>query len=186
MPTFISRLAHGMALLGGVVLLALIVLTCASVLGRGLNTLGHSDLLTGLSADLAKSLIDSGVGPVTGDFEVVEAGVAFAIFAFLPIAQLRGAHATVDIFTGFLPPAINRALIAFWEVVLTAVILLITWRLFVGMQSKMAYGETTFLLQFPIWWAYAASVFAAVTASITALYCAFARVTGTSLEGTPS
>jgi hypothetical protein len=42
-------------------------------------------------------------GPVKGDFEVVEAGIAFSIFAFLPICQLHGGHATVDIFTNLMP-----------------------------------------------------------------------------------
>jgi len=113
---------------------------------------------------------------VTGDFELVEAGIAFAIFAFLPICQLYGAHATVDVFTNQLPGRANRYLIAFWEVVLTAVILLISWRLYEGFLSKLGNGQTTFLLQFPIWWAYGASFVASVIAGLVALYCAAMRV----------
>lgn len=176
MKLAIERLARGMAVIGGVVLTALVLLTCISVLGRGLNTMGHSDWLTGLSDALAGGLIATGVGPVTGDFEVVEAGIAFAIFAFLPICQLYAGHATVDVFTSRLSDRVNGWLVAFWEVVLTLVILLITWRLFAGLVDKLGNGETTFLLQFPIWWAYAASFVAAVVASITAVYCALGRV----------
>ncbi len=51
-----------------------------------------------------------------------------------------------------------------------------TWRLYAGMEGKMSNGETTFLLQFPVWWAYAASFVAAVAASIVGIYCAIARV----------
>ena len=58
------------------------------------------------------------------------------------------------------------------------VILLITWRLFAGMQDKLRYGETTFLLQFPVWWAYAACLGAACIACIVSLYCAALRLTG--------
>ena len=58
------------------------------------------------------------------------------------------------------------------------VILLITWRLFAGMQDKLRYGETTFLLQFPVWWAYAACLAAACIACIVSLYCAVLRLTG--------
>ncbi|MCK0149215.1 TRAP transporter small permease [Marivita sp. S6314] len=166
-----------MAVMGGVVLTFLVILTCVSVLGRGLNTMGHSDWLVGLSESFAGWLIAAGVGPVTGDFEIVEAGIAFAIFAFLPICQLYGGHATVDVFTSALSAKTNAWLAAFWDVVLTLVILLITWRLTAGMLDKIGNGETTFLLQFPIWWAYAASLAAAVVASITALYCAVGRVT---------
>ena len=42
--------------------------------------------------------------------------------------------------------------------------------------NKMSYGETSFLLQFPVWWAYGLSFVAAVVASIVAVYCAAARV----------
>jgi len=177
MQTAIERLARTMAVLGGVVLTLLVVLTCVSVLGRGLNTVGHSDWLAALSETAGGWLIATGVGPVTGDFELVEAGIAFAIFAFLPICQLYAGHATVDIFTSGLSERVNRWLIAFWEVVLSLTILLITWRLGAGMIDKIGNGETTFLLQFPIWWAYAASLVAAVVASITAVYCAVGRVT---------
>jgi TRAP-type C4-dicarboxylate transport system permease small subunit len=177
MKTAIERLARAMAVLGGVVLTALVVLTCVSVLGRGLNSMGHSDWLTGLSQSLADGLIAAGVGPITGDFELVEAGIAFAIFAFLPICQLYAGHATVDVFTSRLSDRVNTWLVAFWDVILTLVILLITWRLGAGLADKFANGETTFLLQFPIWWSYAASFAAAVVASVTAIYCSVGRVT---------
>ena len=76
-----------MAIMGGVVLTALVLLTCVSVLGRGLNTLGHSDMLTSLHN--GSGCVDrNGRRPLNGDFELVEAGVAFSIFAFLPICQL--------------------------------------------------------------------------------------------------
>ena len=68
MLTLIDRLARFMALIGGLVLVALVILTCLSVLGRGLNTLGHSAFLTGLAPGMADALIASGVGPITGDF----------------------------------------------------------------------------------------------------------------------
>lgn len=171
-----DRLARFMAILGGLVLTLLIGLTCISVLGRGLNTFGHSGLLAGLSEAAADALIKTGVGPVSGDFELVEAGISFTIFAFLPICQLRRGHATVDIFASFFPRGLNRFLEAFWEVALCIVMLLITWRLYVGMDDKMRYGETTFLLQFPIWWAYGFSFLAAAIASIVSIYCAVARV----------
>jgi TRAP-type C4-dicarboxylate transport system permease small subunit len=177
MKTAIERLARGMAILGGVVLVALVLLTCVSVLGRGLNSMGHSGWLTALSQGFADGLIASGVGPVTGDFELVEAGIAFSIFAFLPICQLYAGHATVDVFTSRLSGKANAWLIAFWDVVLTLVIWLITWRLCAGLLDKLGNSETSFLLQFPVWWAYAASFVAALVASVTALYCSVGRVT---------
>ena len=97
-------------------------------------------------------------------------------FSFLPICQLYGAHATVDVFTSFLPERANRWIAAFWEVVLAAVILLIVNQLFGGMERYMRNGQTTLFLQFPVWWAYAASFAAGVIACITAVYCAALRI----------
>ncbi|MEP3046170.1 MAG: TRAP transporter small permease [Roseibium sp.] len=176
MLSIVERGARVMAIIGGLVLTALVVLTCFSVFGRGLNTLGHSEFLTTLSEPLATMLIATGIGPIAGDFELVEAGIAFSIFAFMPICQLYRGHATVDIFATVFPRSLNRFLETFWEVILTAVILLITWRLYAGMISKMGYGETTLLLQFPVWWAYGASFVAAVAASLTGIYCAITRI----------
>lgn len=162
--------------MGGVVLVVLILLTCVSVVGRGLNTLGHSDFLIGISQGLADMILASGAGPVNGDFEIVEAGIAFAIFSFLPICQLFGAHATVDVFTSFLSRRTNGVIVAFWEIVFTGIVVLITWRLFYGLEDKIGNGETSLLLQFPIWWAFLASFVAALVATLVAIYCAIGRV----------
>ncbi|WP_342075215.1 TRAP transporter small permease [Yoonia sp. SS1-5] len=170
----IERLARFMALLGGIILCLLVLTVCASVLGRELNGAAHAGYL----GAVGNWLISIGVGPVNGDFELVEAGIAFAIFAFLPLTQLSGAHATVDIFTNNMSLRTNRFLATFWSLVMAVMIVLITWRLFVGMQDKIRYGETSYLIQFPVWWAYAASFAAAICASIVSIYCAFQRLTG--------
>ena len=177
MYKLVEQIARCMALLGGLVLVALVILTSVSVTGRGLNSLGHSQFLTSLSQSVADWLIATGVAPVTGDFELVEAGVAFAIFAFLPICQLYSEHATVDLFTAGLPEKLNKALIAFWDIILTFTTILLTQRLYAGMISKKYYGETTFLLEFPIWWAYGLSLAAAIVAALIGVYCAGARLT---------
>jgi TRAP-type C4-dicarboxylate transport system permease small subunit len=175
MHRLMNGLARFMALLGGVVLTALIVLTCVSVLGRGINTFLHSGLGEALLGGMTKTLLDTGVGPILGDFELVEAGIAFAIFAFLPFCQITNGHATVDIFTSRLGVTPNRFIQMVVEILFAAVLILIAWRLYEGMISKMRYNETTFLIQFPIWWAYAASLAAAVVAALAGVYMAVVR-----------
>lgn len=181
MHQFIEKLARYMAILGGIVLTILILLVCVSVFGRSMNGVLH-DVGSSIAPGFAQALLDMGVGPINGDFELVEAGIAFAIFAFLPICHLTGGHATVDIFTSKLPDGANRFLKMITEFVFAAVLILISWRLFEGMQSKMSYGETTFLLQFPIWWAYAASFLGSVIAAIVGVYIA-AMSTASFLQG---
>ncbi len=163
-----------MALLGGVVLCLLVLMVCVSVAGRALGDAAHSGMVGALGA----WLLDLGVGPILGDFELVEAGIAFAIFAFLPLTQLSGAHAQVDIFTAGMGPRVNNALVIFWSVIMAVIVVLITWRLFVGMQDKIRYNETTYLIQFPIWWAYAANLAAAIASSIVSIYCVAMRIMG--------
>ena len=173
--TFMMGLARAMAIAGGIVLSLLIVLTCFSILGRILNGFFHGDLMESIAPGFAKWALDMGVGPITGDFELVEAGVAFAIFAFLPLCQITSGHASVDIVANILPAWANRIIRMVVEVTFAAVLLLIAWRLFDGMMSKKSYGETTFLLQFPIWWAYAASFVGAAMAAIVGVYMAAVR-----------
>ena len=162
----VERLALALALAGGAVLLALVALVVASVAGREL-------------AEASRALLGARVlGQIPGDYELLEAGAAFAVFAFLPICQLRGGHATVDVFTSRFPDGAQRWLAAFWEAALAAAIVLITWRLYEGMAGKLPRGawvETTFILQFPVWWAYAAAFAAACGASVVALWCAWER-----------
>ncbi len=183
MHNFATTLARLMAILGGLILTALVVLVCVSILGRGGNSFAHWDTIETSAPGLSAFLLGAGIGGVPGDYEIVEAAIAFAIFAFLPLCQLKSAHATVDVFTSFLPDRLNHILKAFWDVVLCAAILLITWRLGIGLMDKIGNGETTFILGFPKWWGYAASLIAAIAASIVALYCAYAR-SAAALRGT--
>lgn len=178
----IHLLARGTAILGGFVLVLLIVLTTASITGRAFNDMLHSDMAETLMGGLSQRLLDLGIGEVSGSYELLEAGVAFAIFSFFPVCQLYTSHATVDIFTQGLPAAATRALMAFWEVVLTAVLILICVQLFGGVQRYYGNGETTLFLQFPVWWSYAASFAASVVTCVVAIYCAVMRV-GESFTG---
>jgi TRAP-type C4-dicarboxylate transport system permease small subunit len=174
MRNLATQAARLIAICGGLVLTVLIVLICISVIGRSLNGLLHGwigALVPGVSA----WALDLGVGPINGDFELVEAGVAFAIFAFLPLCQISAGHASVDIFTAKLPTRINRVLLLAIEVIFAVVLIAIAYQLYNGMLSKQRYGDTTFLLQFPIWWAYAASLSGSILTAVISLYVAGIR-----------
>lgn len=148
-------LAKTLAILGGFVLFVMIIITCISIFGR--------------------AFIFLGLAPISGDFELVEAGSAFAVFAFLPWCQLNRGHASVDIFTNFLPKSANRWIDFIAEILMGFAIIIIAWKLWDGTISKSKYGETTFILQFPIWWAYAASLFAASIGCVIAVYMVIIR-----------
>ncbi len=176
MHILITRLARSFAILGGLVLSALIVLTCLSIVGRLVNSLLHGSFAQALAPDLASMLLEWGVGPINGDFELVEAGMAFTIFAFLPLCQLNGAHASVDIFTARLPLRVNSVLRMVIEIIFAAVLILIAVQLFAGMDSKRGSGQTTFLLQYPLWWGYALSIPGAFAAALVSVHVAVSRL----------
>ena len=171
-----DRLARLFAVLGGAVLSAVIILTCLSIIGRLANSILHGDVLQGVMPGFANALLATGVGPINGDFELVEAGMAFAIFAFLPLCQLNGTHASVDIFTSRLPLRVYRFLRAFIEIVFAGVLIVIAWQLGQGTLSKQATGQTTFLLEFPLWWPYALSLPGAACAALVSIYVAALRL----------
>ena len=176
MHRLMMAVAKTMAILGGIVLTFLILLTCVSVLGRSLNGVFHSDIMERIAPGFSKWMIDAGVGPVNGDFELVEAGVAFAIFAFIPLCQITSSHAAVDVFANAFPRWLDRVLRVVTEIVFAAVLILIAWRLYEGLLSKISNGETSYLLEFPVWWAYGISFAASVVAAGVGVYMAGIRI----------
>jgi TRAP-type C4-dicarboxylate transport system permease small subunit len=173
--TFLN-LSRFLAIIGGIVLASLIVLICLSIIGRTLNGVFHSDLMQAALPAFSDTMLATGVGPISGDFELVEAGIAFAIFMFLPLTQITAGHAVVDVFTNWLPIRSQRFLTAFAEVLFAIALIIIAAQLFEGMLSKQKSGTTTFLLEFPIWWAYALSLIGAVSAAFVGIYVALVRV----------
>lgn len=155
-PAVAEGLARGLAVLGGLALLAVTGLTVVSIVGRAFTR--------------------QGLGPIPGDFELVEALTAFAVFAFLPWCQLRRGHATVDVFTRALPARVNRGIDLAAELLMTLTVVLIAWRLWYGMADKLRYHETTFILQFPLWWSFAAAFVAAAAGVLVSLHVLLLRL----------
>ena len=176
MYVFFLKLSRFMAYLGGGMLSALILLTCLSVVGRSLNGLMHIDFMAETAPSLAAWLLGSGLGPISGDYELIEAGIAFAIFAFLPICQISGGHATVDVFTARLSPTKSRWLQTVIDIAFAVVLGVIAVQLLAGTISKYNSGQVTFLLEIPLWWAYALSLCGAGVAAIVGIFMAIARV----------
>jgi TRAP-type C4-dicarboxylate transport system permease small subunit len=119
------------AILGGVVLLAVMLMTVLSVLMRAL--LGF---------------------PILGDYELVEIGTAIAAFAFLPYCHQTGGNVVVDVFTNRAPEPIKRALAALGSLLLAVVACALLWRMALGGYDFFRYHEVTTNLGIPRWWAF--------------------------------
>lgn len=135
---------------GGAALIIVLTLTVVSIVGRGMIFLG--------------------LGPIPGDFELVEAGTAFAVLAFMPLCQFHRGHVTVDLFLSRLGRRPNAMIDVVANLLMTIASAILTWRLYDGMLDKRSYSETSFILQFPIWWGYAACL---IGAAVFTLVCAY-------------
>lgn len=175
MLNFIQKLSRFMAYLGGLMLVLLIVMTCISIVGRSLNGILHTDTAQLMIPAVANWLLDIGVGPLNGDYELLEAGMAFSIFAFLPLCQFNAAHASVDVFTTMMSTKISNFMVWISEVLFAAVLIVVAWQITNGMLDKFRSGETTLLLQFPVWWAYSLAMTGAYVGAFVAVVVSFYR-----------
>lgn len=144
-------LATLLAILGGLALVAVILSTVISVSGRALLWIG--------------------LGPIRGDFELVELGTGFAVFSFLPWVQINRQHASVEILTMHMSDAINRLIDLIADLLMLAIALLLAWKHWQGTLDKLAYGETTFIIQYPLWWAYASGLVGAIGFVLISFWC---------------
>lgn len=149
----VEMIARALALAGGTVLLGITLLTCVSIAGRALLPL------------------DIGLGPIRGIYDMTEIAMAAAVFAFLPWAQLREAHARVDLFQWAIPRKADQFLDVLFNAGMAFVAIVGTYRMFLGMQDKLSYGETTLIAQIPVWQGYAAGLVGAAGFVIVAMFC---------------
>ena len=152
--TFIDRSIHrvstGMAVAAGLVLAAMAVMTVVSITGR--------------------SLVFAGLSPIPGDFELVEMGCAIAVFALLGHCHLNRGHVTVDILMGRLPTGPFNFLRLMGDLSIAAIALVVCWRMWFGLQEKIAYGESTMILGAPLWLGYSLSFIGAVWMVVVGIY----------------
>lgn len=155
--TLIERLSGAVAVTGGALSLAVALLVVVSVVGRRFFN-----------------------APIPGDFELVQMATAIAVFSFLPYCQARRGNIVVDTFTTRLPPRANAVIDAFWDLVYAGMMGLMTACLAVGTLDHIRNGQTTMVLQFPIWPAIAVCTGLALLLTLVALSTA-----GRLLRGRP-
>ena len=143
---FVERLSGAIAVLGGLLLLAMAGLVVVSVIGRRFFN-----------------------SPVNGDFELVSMGAAIAVFTFLPYTQARRGNILVDTFTTWLPARTNQLIDAFWDLVYAATMGFLAVCLMDGAFEHYRSGQTTMLLQLAVWPAIAISAALMVLLTFVAL-----------------
>ena len=128
-------LAKLCAILAGLLLIFITLMTCISIVGRDL---------------IGKTIV--------GDFELSGAAAGAAIALFMPWCQVRRGNIVVDFFTTKASPAAQEAMDRAGALLLGCVMALMAWRTSLGGLNSFTTHSETQILGFPEWIVYAMMV----------------------------
>ena len=127
----LESLAKACAVLAGVLLTVITLMTCVSLIGR--NTTGWT---------------------IVGDFELSGSAAGAAIALFMPWCQVRRGNIIVDFFTARASEATNAALDRLGALLLAVCMALLAWRTTLGGLNAWSSGAGSMMLGFPEWIVY--------------------------------
>ena len=142
----LENLAKLCAIIAGVLLTGITLMTCASLIGR--NTTGDS---------------------IVGAFELTGVAAGAAIALFMPLCQLRRGNIIVDFFTAKMSDAVNDKLDRFGTLLLVLIFGLLAWRTTLGGLNVYSANSETQIMGFPEWIVYATMVPPFVLTGVIAL-----------------
>jgi TRAP-type C4-dicarboxylate transport system permease small subunit len=131
----LESLAKLCAILAGVLLVFITLMTCTSVVGREL---------------VGKTIV--------GDFELSGAAAGAAIALFMPWCQFKRGNIMVDFFTAKASSSAQDRMERMGALLLAAVMALMTWRTTLGGLNAWTSTSGTMMLNFPEWIIYSAMV----------------------------
>ena len=143
----LETLARFCAILAGVLLTFITLMTCASLIGR--NTVGVT---------------------LVGDFELTGVATGAAIALFMPWCQVARGNIIVDFFTAKLSPEANAKLDRLGALLVALTFALLAWRTTTGGLNSYSTGTETTILGFPEWLTYVSMVPAFALTAVIALY----------------
>lgn len=143
----LEHLAKFCAILAGLILTGITLMTCASLVGR--NTTGWT---------------------LVGDFELTGVAAGAAIALFLPWCQARRGNIIVDFFTARASRRTTDRLDRFGALLLGLAVGLLAWRTAMGGLSSWRSQSTTMMMGFPEWIVYAFMVPPMVLTAVIALW----------------
>jgi len=131
----LESLAKLCAILAGVLLTVITLMTCVSLIGR--NTIGWT---------------------LVGDFELTGVAAGAAIAMFMPWCQVRRANIIVDFFTARASERTTAMLDRAGALLLGTAMALLAWRASLGGLNAWTSNSGTMMIGFPEWIVYAAMV----------------------------
>ncbi|MGX9393999.1 TRAP transporter small permease (plasmid) [Nitrobacteraceae bacterium UC4446_H13] len=150
------RASRALAIIGGVVMVAIVLISLASLLGRKISA-----------------------APITGDVEIVQMLSAPALACFFAYCHLTRGDVRVDMIADRLGSRWAMRLEALGSVLLGLVAAILAWRTAVGAIALREVGETSALLSWPIWVSQALVVPGFVLQALAGFYMALRVMTAT-------
>jgi len=148
----LSWFSRQFALAGGLIMVALALMTVASILGRS---------FAGAS--------------IQGDYELVEMGLAISVFLFLPECHQQKGHIVVDFFTVNASKTTLDLLKAISDLLFAVLAALLIWRMGIAALEAYDYQEASMILELPLWAAYVPAI---IAMCLLCLCCLFTSVVG--------
>ena len=142
----LEQAAKVCAVLAGVLLVVITLMTCISLIGR--NTTGWS---------------------IVGAFELSGSAAGAAIALFMPWCQVRRGNIIVDFFTAKASPRTQGALDRFGALLLALAMGIMTWRTSVGGVNAWRSQAGSMIMGFPEWIVYVGMVPPLVLTALIAL-----------------
>ena len=124
----LERLARFCSILGGLVMTALMLMTCYSLIGR--------------------NFFDTAL---IGDFELTGVGAGAAIALFMPLCQFKRENIIVDFFTAKCSENTNFKLDRLGDLLMTVIFSLLAWRCGVAAINAKETMGASMLMGFPDW-----------------------------------
>lgn len=158
----LENLAKLCAILAGLLLIFITLMTVISVIGR--DTIGKT---------------------IVGDFELSGAAAGAAVALFMPWCQFRRGNILVDFFTTKASESTQILMERFGALLLALVMALMTWRTALGGLNAWTTQSGTMMLGFPEWVVYSAMVPPLALTVVIALYQAACGFTLDTTEDNP-
>ncbi|MEY4122940.1 MAG: hypothetical protein RLZZ457_1778 [Pseudomonadota bacterium] len=143
---FMVSLARLFAILAGVLLTFITLMTCASIVGREFFS-----------------------NAITGDFELSGAATGAAIAMFMPWCQAKRGNIIVDFFTASCSDKTNESMDRLGALFLSICFAILAWRTSLGGLSAHTSNSGTMILGFPEWVVFACMTPPFVLTSLIAL-----------------
>jgi len=153
---FLFRASIALAIIGGVVMVAIVLVSLVSLLGRKISA-----------------------SPITGDVEIVQMLSAPALACFFAYCHLTRGDVRVDMIADRLGSRWATYLEALGSFLLGLVAAILAWRTAVGALALREVGETSALLSWPIWISEALVVPGFALQALAGFYMAFRAMTVT-------